>query len=69
MRKEIILLGEQTTYQVRYDDDIVMGANLLTDPQVAVACRADMAALCPKGEDLATFLARTGVLAETGKPS
>jgi hypothetical protein len=67
---EIILLGEQNTYQVRYDDDgTVMGAKLLTDPRVAVACRAEMAALWTKGEDLASFLTRTGVLADTGKPS
>ncbi|WP_442875634.1 DUF6879 family protein [Actinoallomurus sp. NBC_01490] len=67
---EIILLGEQTTYEVRYDDDgIVMGAKLLTNSQVAVACRAEMAALWTRSEDLASFLTRTGVLANTGKPS
>lgn len=67
---EIILLGEQTTYQVRYDHDgIVTGAKLLADPEVTAACRAEMTALWQKAEDLASFLARTGVLADTGKPS
>jgi hypothetical protein len=67
---EIILLGEQTTYQVRYDQDgIVTGAKLLPDPEVTAACRAEMTALWGKGEDLAAFLTRTGVLADTRTPS
>lgn len=67
---EIILLGEHTTYQVRYDQDgIVTGAKLLADPEVTTACRAEMAALWAKGEDLASFLTRTGVLADTREPS
>jgi hypothetical protein len=67
---EIILLGEHTTYQVRYDHDgIVTGAKLLANPEVTAACRAEMAALWRKGEDLAGFLTRTGVLADTSKPS
>lgn len=67
---EIILLGKHTTYQVRYDQDgIVTGAKLLADPEVTTACRAEMAALWEKGEDLASFLTRTGVLADTREPS
>lgn len=67
---EIILLGEHTTYQVRYDDDgIVTGAKLLADPEVTAACRAEMESLWRTGEDLASFLTRTGVLADTRKPS
>lgn len=67
---EIILLGKHTTYQVRHDQDgIVTGAKLLADPEVTTACRAEMAALWEKGEDLASFLTRTGVLADTREPS
>jgi hypothetical protein len=67
---EIIVLGDKTTYQVRYGDDgIVTGAKLLTDPKIAAGCRAEMASLWAKGEDLASFLTRTGVLADTDKPS
>ena len=67
---EIILLGEHTTYQVRYDQDgTVTGAKLLADPEVTTACRVEMAALWEKSEDLASFLTRTGVLADTRKPS
>jgi hypothetical protein len=70
MLPEIILLGEQTTYQVRYDNDgVLTGAKLLTDPKVAAACRTEMAALWTKGEDLASFLTRTDVPADPGKPS
>ncbi|MFB9830961.1 DUF6879 family protein [Actinoallomurus acaciae] len=67
---EIILLGRHTTYQVRYDQDgIVTGAKLLADPEITTACRAEMAALWEKGEDLASFLTRTGVPADTREPS
>jgi hypothetical protein len=58
---EIIVLGGCTLYQVRYDDDgIVTGAKLLTDPEIAAACRAEVAALWRQGEDLSAFLTRTG---------
>jgi hypothetical protein len=67
---EVLPLGEQITYQVRYDQQgIVTGAKLLADPEVTAACRSEMAALWEKGEDLADFLTRTGVLAETGEPT
>lgn len=67
---EIILLGEHTTYQVRYDGDgIVTGAKLLPDPEVTAACRAEMESLWRRGEDLVSFLMRTGVLVDTREPS
>ncbi len=62
---EIIVLGEQATYEVRYDrDGVITGAKLLADREVAAACGAEIADLWRQGEDLATFLTRTGVLAD-----
>jgi hypothetical protein len=62
---EIIVLGDVTVYQVRYDrDGILTGAKLLTDPRIAAACRQEIADLWRRGEELTDFLAQTGVLAD-----
>lgn len=60
---EIIVLGDRTVYQVRYDGDgVVCGAKLLTDPEVAVRCRTELTALWRQGEELSSFLAKTEAL-------
>lgn len=67
---EIIVLGEHTTYEVRYDGDgIVTGAKLLADPAISSTCGAEIAALWRQGEDLADFLSRTDVLTESRESS
>jgi len=59
---ELIVLGEQTVYQVLYDDDgVVTGAKRVAAPKIAKACRDDVATLWNQGEDLANFLARVKV--------
>lgn len=67
---EIIVLGDDTVYQVRYDGDgIVTGAKLLNDPKIAAKCRTELESLWRQGEDLDDFLARTGVLTDSPEPS
>jgi hypothetical protein len=59
---EIIVLGDRTVYQVRYDrDGVVTGAKLLTDPKVAEACHQEIEGLWRRGEELTRFLTRAGV--------
>jgi hypothetical protein len=67
---EIIVLGDRTVYQVRYDGDgIVTGAKLLTDPRIAASCRNELEALWRQGEELSSFLTRTEVLTGSREPS
>lgn len=58
---ELIVLGDQTVYQVLYDDDgVVTGAKRVEAPKIAMACRDDLATLWDRGEDLASFVAHVG---------
>ena len=66
---EIIVLGDRTVYQVRYDGDgIVTGAKLLTDPRIAASCRTELEVLWRQGEELSGFLTRTDVLTGSREP-
>jgi hypothetical protein len=62
---EIIVLGNRTVYQVRYDSDgIVTGAKLTTDPEIADGCLTELESLWRQGEDLRDFLTRSGALTD-----
>ncbi|MBO0880624.1 MAG: hypothetical protein J2P17_09820 [Mycobacterium sp.] len=54
---------------MRYDEDVVTGAKVLSEPEISDACVAEIARLWRQGEDLADFLTRTGVLADTRERS
>lgn len=61
---EIIVLGEEVVYQVRYDElGVVTGAKLVDDPDLAVGCIADLEVIWRGAEELSGFLDRTEALA------
>jgi hypothetical protein len=65
---EVLVLGEQVTYVIEYDRTGVLGgARKLTDPQIARACREEIAALYRKGEDLLSYFSRE--IAPLGPPA
>lgn len=60
---EVIVLGDEIVYEVRYDEEgIVSGAKLITDPSVAGSCRSELAMFWQRAEDLHGFIDRTGAL-------
>lgn len=66
---ETLVLGDLAAYQVRYDSEgVLSGAKLFDDPHVALACRNEIASLWREGEELISFLDRTGAPLIAAKP-
>jgi hypothetical protein len=60
---EVVVLGDASAaqpvmYEILYREDRLAGARKFTDPELIAACRAEIAALWSKGEDLLDYFER-----------
>lgn len=56
---EVVLLGSEVLYEVRYDSTgTLSGARRIDDPVVIAACRAEISVLYDQAEDLLTYFQR-----------
>ncbi|WP_028647126.1 DUF6879 family protein [Nocardiopsis sp. CNT312] len=62
---EVVTLGAEATYRIRYDGGVLAGCVRYTDPEVTAACRSGIAALYESAEPIASFFPREVAAAET----
>ena len=56
---EVVLLGSEVLYEVRYDrTGTLSGARRIDDPAVIAACRTEISVLYDQAEDLLTYFQR-----------
>ncbi|WP_017606847.1 DUF6879 family protein [Nocardiopsis alkaliphila] len=68
---ELVTLGDTVAYRILYDPQgVLQGAVRYTDPAITGRCRADIAALHEKGEDLKHYFPRevAGAELHRGRP-